>query len=259
MTERRAIRPEVDSFQGLWQGGYFEGNPLDPLSRSSYGPIGYMSVLHVTYLCCIRPYLNTGTVALEIAPGRGAWTKALLPARELWCLDALSAEHNHFWDYIGPQQHVIYHQVEDFVCAVLPDNHFNYAFSFGCFCHIPFASAVQYMENLYQKLTTGAHAFILISDYRKYNRALDEWARLSISRGLGGRRGLPSKVLWQMTGDRNRFPRRKADLDDLPRPGRWYDLGTDRFCDSLREIGYVVLDQDMGVNHRDPMVHVTKR
>ena len=54
---------ELEQFQTLWKGGYHEGDPLEPMARSGYGPYGYMSVLHATYLCCIRPHVNENTLA----------------------------------------------------------------------------------------------------------------------------------------------------------------------------------------------------
>ena len=88
--------PEVDSFKGLWPGGYFEGDPLDRHARSHYGAIdvrngyveqpgglvaqqlGYVSVLYAVYLLTIRNRLPPAATVLEIGPGRGGWTKALL-------------------------------------------------------------------------------------------------------------------------------------------------------------------------------------
>ncbi|HYP50014.1 MAG TPA: hypothetical protein VEQ34_03675, partial [Pyrinomonadaceae bacterium] len=92
------LKTEIAAFDGIWQGGYYEGDPLEPVARSNYGQIGYMSILHATYLRCIKPYIKPETAALEIGAGRGAWTRCLLPAREVWCLDALPAEYNRFWE-----------------------------------------------------------------------------------------------------------------------------------------------------------------
>ena len=67
----------MKSFSNIWDGGYFEGDSLDPISASSYGVFGYTSMLNVIYQACIKPYVNRSTVALEIGPGRGAFTKAI--------------------------------------------------------------------------------------------------------------------------------------------------------------------------------------
>ena len=78
------LKKELASFEGVWRGGYYEGDPLEPLSRSGYGQIGYISVVRATYLRCIKPYVNSETVAIEIGAGRGAWTRSMLTAKEVW-------------------------------------------------------------------------------------------------------------------------------------------------------------------------------
>jgi len=65
------LKAELDSFQNHWEGGYFEGDPLDPMARSGYRQLGFISTLRATYLRCIKPYINGHTVSLEIGPGRG--------------------------------------------------------------------------------------------------------------------------------------------------------------------------------------------
>src|SRR5437879_5681296 len=99
---------EIEGFQNLWHRGYLEGDPLDPMAPSGYGPFGYLSSLHATYLCCIKPYVTSDTRVLEIGPGRGGWTKCFVErrAKEVWALDALSAEKNGFWEYVGHHQSV---------------------------------------------------------------------------------------------------------------------------------------------------------
>jgi hypothetical protein len=47
--------------------------------------------------------------------------------------------------------------------------------------------------------------------------------------------------------------------DPEPAPGRWYHAGTDRTCGMLEACGYRVLDRDVQVSHRDPVIHFTKQ
>jgi hypothetical protein len=266
---RIAVDKRIASFQNVWKGGYFEGDPLDPMGRSSYGSLGYMSVLHATYLCCIKPYVKPDSVVLEIGPGRGAWTKTMLAAREVWCLDALSAEHNRFWEYVGSAPHVHYHQVSDFSCADLPDDHFTYLFSFGALCHVPFSGITEYARNLWPKLKSGCEAFIMVADYDKHNHAISEFEPYSAWRVCDLiRPGRPLKAaIWhravpyfQKTALRHQenFRLEPPDKDDLPRPTRWFNAGTERTCALLREVGYEVADPDVGVLHRDPVIHFRK-
>ena len=263
------VDDRVASFQHVWKGGFYEGDPLDPMGLSTYGSLGFMSVLHATYLCCIKPYVTPVSVVLEIGPGRGAWTRTLLKAREVWCLDALSAEHNQFWEYVGPAPHVRYHQVTDFSCSGLPNDHFDYVFSFGTLCHIPFSGITEYVRNLWPKLRSGCEGFIMVADYAKYNRAVSNFKPYSAWRVcdlIRPRRRLKA-AFWRRAVPyvertalryQDNFRLRPPDKDDTPVPARWYDAGTERTCALLTSVGYEVVDPDVGVLHRDPVIHFRK-
>lgn len=254
------LKKQIGSFKGLWKGGYYEGNPLDPLARSTYNQIGYMSVLHATYLRCIKPYVKPDTVALEIGAGRGAWTKTLLTAKEIWALDALPADYNQFWDYVGEQPHLRYIQVEDFSCSMLPENYFNYLFSFGCLCHVSFEGIEAYAKNIFPKLKSGSNCFWLVADYDKYNRAVGNLDNLSVYPAVApvGRRYAPIKKVfdWLMSVDKPELI--APDADDEPRSGRWYHAGIDRTCKMLEKYGYEIVDKDVETSLRDPIIHFLK-
>jgi hypothetical protein len=263
VAETSRLAREVESFRGtwkgrpLWQGGYLEGDPLDPMGQSSYGAGGFMSVIHATYLAAIRPYVGGDTIALEIGPGRGAWTRCLLPAREVWTVDVLPAEHNGFWDYVGRHDHVRYVQVDDFSCDALPDDHFTYLFSFGCLCHVSFEGIAAYLENLRPKLRPGAECFLMVADYEKATRAADQSASILASRTAPmGKRGDLVRAAWKLSRrDRLPWSTMGQDADSEPRPGRWYDAGATRVAELLERLGYQVKDRDMCLTHRDPVIH----
>lgn len=234
------------------------------MSDSGYGTLSFMSVLHVTYLRCIRPYVKPETVALEIGPGKGAWTKALLDSKEVWVLDALPPEHNQFFEYLGNPQNVKYFQVKDLKCEMLPDDFFTYMFSFGCLCHVSFEGITQYAANLYPKLRKGSNCFWMVADYEKYNVAVSMQDSLSMLRFVvppSGRRYLPVKWLVRLLM-RKVFPKPwtplAADKDEEPRPGRWYNAGIERTCNMLIANGYEIVDPDVGTNLRDPIIHFVK-
>jgi hypothetical protein len=258
MSDR--LTDELESFRSIWHGGYCEGDPLDPMGSSGYGQLGYMSVLHVAYLACIRPYVTSETVALEIGPGRGAWTKTMLRAHEVWAIDALPEKHNGFFDYIGHWEHVRYLQVHDFELSEVPDNYFTFMFSFGTLCHVSFDGITRYANRAFEKMRSGSHCFWMVADYAKYNRAaanvadLSPWTRaLPASRRYASVRKLTSRAI-----ELSKVQSLQPDLDVMPSPGRWYDAGVERTCEMLEKVGWVVLDADVGVNHRDPVVHFVK-
>jgi hypothetical protein len=288
-STRGQFRQELESFRDIWHGGYFEGDPLDPLGPSSYGELGYMSVIHAIYLYCIRPYITPDVMALEIGPGRGAWTKTMLDAREVWCLDAKSREDNGIDIYLGFPKNLVYHQVTDFSCRELPDDTFDFLFSFGALCHISWDGIVEYTENLYSKLRRGATAFVMVADYDKANRLqpalrcydavrrvnaairLQQLLRIDrfVARRLGRRTPFWESLspatrlsIERLLGTRILRGPSVASMDKnedvRPRAGRWYHAGAERTTHLLRDIGYVVVNSDVGLSHRDPMIHFRK-
>ena len=46
--------------------------------------------------------------------------------------------------------------------------------------------------------------------------------------------------------------------DQTPRPGRWYHLGVDAACAHLTGLGLEIIERDMGLNVRDPLIHFRK-
>jgi hypothetical protein len=254
------MKYQIQYFENLWKDGYYEGDPLDPMAQSSYGQLNFMSVLHATYLRCIKPYVNSESISLEIGPGRGAWTKVLLPSKEIYALDAVSAEQNGFFEYIGQEKHVNYIQVSDFECNMLPENHFNYMFSFGCLCHVSFEGISQYAKNIYPKLKPGSNCFWLIADYKKYNQAINNLEYLSIWERVkefepGSKSNLIKPLLKLFKKFDQRLP---LQIPDESMPGRWFDAGIDKTCSMLEEVGYKVIDSDVGTVHRDPIIHFMK-
>ena len=253
------LAEEIASFEGLWKGGYYEGDPLDPLSRSTFGDYGYVSVLYATYLACIKPYITAETRALELGPGRGAWTKTMLSAKEVWTLDALSAEYNGFFEYLNYPLNVRYIQVNDFECRDLPDKHFDYMFSFGCLCHVSFEGITEYAKNLFPKLASGANCFWLVADKEKYSRFLKSEKRFDIWRALMPKRRRMTPVM-KLLEAFSSATRPSFVTDDVfaEGRGRWHGAGTDRTCEMLGAAGYKVVDRDIGVLPRDPIIHFMK-
>lgn len=262
MIEPR-LQSEVESFQGLWQGGFYAGDPADPVF-GQYGLHSFIGVSHAIFLLCIKPWVKDDTRVLEIGCGRGAWSRLMLNARELHCVDVLSAEHNGFWGYVGKHENVHYYEVSGFSLDMLPPGSIDYCFSYDVLCHVSFEGITRYAEACAEKMAQGAHGFWMVADYDKYNGFIDNIDKLNVARTLLPRRkrgwwsGLLKRVVRAMgTWIARRYALRPLDIaeDDELRPGRWYHAGTDRTCDMLRSKGFVVVDDDMGIDHRSPMIH----
>jgi len=252
-TVEQALSTELRSFQNLWHGGYFEGDPLHPLAGSTYAQLGFMSALHATYLRCIKPYVTPATVALELGPGRGAWTRCLLPARRIFALDALSAQHNGIFEFLGHPANLDYFQVSDFECNMLPQGQIDFMFSFGCLCHVSFDGITRYAERIYPKLRSGSNCFWMICDAGKYNSAyaqFDIWDAVARLVPVEARPVVAK--LKEMSSTVHRIP--PGQTEPLA-PGQFYVAGVDRTCKMLQSFGYEIIDPDVGTNLRDPIIH----
>jgi len=77
MKSAHELNAELDSFQGIWSGGFFEGNPADPVF-GLWGLTSFIGVSHAIWLACNKPHVTPTTTVLEIGCGRGAWTRCRL-------------------------------------------------------------------------------------------------------------------------------------------------------------------------------------
>ena len=118
----------------------------------------------------------------------------------------------------------------------------------------------KYAMNIYPKLKQGSNCFWMVADYDKYNSAISNLNDLSIWATLmpRSRRYLPLKWLFRYLMKKNMPQSIQADENDLPQAGRWYHAGIERTCSMLKEVGYQIVDPDVGTCHRDPVIHFTK-
>lgn len=145
-------------------------------------------------------------------------------------------------------------------------------FSFGTFCHICWERQQEYYRNIFPKMRVGATAMVMIADFDKFNAALSASRSLRICfqrfyknvvlsdlleiaqrfrDKLSGRQG------WQ--GHANFRPWTENDkTDPIARPGRWYHAGVERTCRFLESVGWEVVNPDVGLCPRDPIVHFRK-
>jgi phospholipid N-methyltransferase len=262
----------LSNFNNAWVGGFFEGNPLDPMGSSTYGIYGYNSILYTIYMACIRPHITSDTVVLEIGPGRGAWTKTFLErnCRKVYAVDAADPEHTHFWEYIGHDSRVDYIVVQDFRLAEVPDDSIDFFFSFGVFCHLKPEMCEEYIQSLGSKMRQGGHGFLMIADFDKYEQCRAAAERLSIGRFLASQKRkvwLPTKLAFRYTW---RYFRPKLDLEPVSKSRDrnlwnssgsgfgWYHWGVEQACKTLTNAGFAIIEPDVQVCPRDPVIHFKK-
>lgn len=174
-------------------------------------------------------------------------------------MDALSAEYNRFFEYLNHPKNVKYFQVADFSCRELPENYFNYMFSFGCLCHVSFDGITEYATNIFGKLQTGANCFWIIADKQKYGKFIGNAETFNIWTGLSPKRRhlAPLKYLFKtFSKTMQPFSLKSTDFGDSQ--GHWYDAGAVQTCEMLEEIGYRIIEKDVDLFPRDPMIHFIK-
>ena len=266
MDIERKLQAELESFQKIWKGGFYSGNPRNP-AFGLWGITAYIGVSHAIYLGCVRPYVDESTTVLEIGCGRGAWSKLMVHAKQFYCVDALSAEHNEFWQYVGASKSVTYFQAKDFSLENIPFDSIDFSFSYDALCHVSFEGITEYAKNLYPRLRHGGHAIWMVADYEKYNHFVDNQDDYSTLSGLRPRRSRPmitaiinaaSRRLVSWNGKRHNLHRQDLQENGAPTPGRWYNAGRVRTTAMLQGLGYKVIDDDMGFDHRSPIIHFKK-
>jgi hypothetical protein len=261
----------LGGFKRAFEGGYFEGDPLDPMASSTYGIYGYNSVLYTVYSGCIRPYITSDTTVLEIGPGRGAWSKTFVQrnCRKLYAVDVVDPEYAHFWDHVGREPRVEFIVAEDFSLPGVPDQSIDFLFSFGVFCHLKPEMCEEYLGAMYRKMKRGSRAFLMVADFDKYERCRAEADRVSIGRFLNEqtrRVWLPAKTAYSLAWQ---YFRPKMDLPPVSKDREknlwnadgnfgWYHWGLERACRAISGAGFTIVEPDVEVCPRDPVIHFVK-
>jgi len=122
----------------------------------------------------IRPRLLASRTLLEIGPGRGSWTKAVLdtfPDGTLYVIDRLPLEHmiRLRCPSAGDRLRFVQSNSNDY--SMFPNNLFDFAFSFGVFVHLPLREIKTLLTRLRPKMCHGGEIILHYSNWDK----LDKW------------------------------------------------------------------------------------
>jgi SAM-dependent methyltransferase len=223
---------EIQSFDGLWKGGF----------KTGYSKKRNQRMLE-NYL---KASVRIDDRLLEIGCGGGQWTKFLYPYVDtIICIDVLSAKHNNFWSYVGSlkSDKIRYWQVSDFSLSQIPDNSLDYVFSYDTFCHISYSGQREYLKNLQRKCKDNALLLIMYADPVKY---------------LGSEPENLEHIQADIPGpwiDNNVALIEAAlnDKDGKPSPGRWYWVGIKYFIELCEEYNYEILERDLDIDKTNPI------
>jgi phospholipid N-methyltransferase len=259
---------EVASFKNaaLWEGGFLDCDPLVSLSWSSYTTNGFISIYHAMYMAAIKPYLPQHGNVLEIGPGHGAWTKALINAgaSKVCALDVQSREFNGIDKWLGADSDKLdYHVVSDLLCNEVEDNSIDFFWSFGAFVHMSENVQKSYIDNIFRKMRIGAHGFIQYADIDIWNQVVSDPA-YKIHDLLANVLGDSSGALVREICERSDRVRSRDKVEELVKtwdvvaPGRYYYVGESWIKSAVEGAGFSVKDTNFLAGLRDPVIHFSK-
>jgi hypothetical protein len=153
--------------------GYRSGNILsripdlvrfkqEQLIGGSYRKLFYQAIL---------PHIKSDSMVLEIGPGRGSWTKAIikfLPNGQITTVDFQDVQ-----PWLKPEKYqgrLICIQVADNSFQAILENHFDFAFSIGVLCHHNQADIKEILVNTLSKMKRGGIALHHYSDWNKLEK-----------------------------------------------------------------------------------------
>tara|TARA_B000000557_G_C20811087_1_gene460143 strand:+ start:255 stop:983 length:729 start_codon:yes stop_codon:yes gene_type:complete len=234
--EKDKLDRELDQFQNIWHGGYFTG--YSP-KRNQKGLEEYL-----------RNNLD-GTTLLEIGCGGGQWTKFIYELnifKKIICIDALSAEHNKFWENLGDEakKTIQYIKVENFDLTEIDENSIDYVFSYDVFCHISYSGTESYLKNLYSKCKKKCKLLIMYADPEKYLISEPE-NRYHVIRYLP-----KNKFIYKFS---NKILINDAleDADANPIEPRWFWVGKRAFVNLCKKYDYSIIDKDINIDKTNPI------
>ncbi len=163
---------------------------------------------------------------LELGPGRGSWTRALLQQAPQGCVHTLDFQDVSEWlkpdDHRG---HLFCHHIHDNRFKEVPDSQFDFFFSFGVLCHNNRQQIQEVLESSLAKMKPGGLA---VHEY-------GEWDKLQ---AYG----------WQKGG----VP---AEFAKLPDDQIWWPRNTAGQMAALaQQAGWEVLSPDLGLLQRDGVI-----
>lgn len=206
--------------------GYSSGNiladPPDPVTQKENTVIGgrYRDV----FMSLIAPHLTPGSRILELGPGKGSWTTAMLEQGPDCQIHTIDYQDLGRWINIPALNgRLVHHQVEEgHSFAPVPKKSFDFFFAWGVLCHWAQADIESILAGALTCMKPGGRAVIQYAAWEKLDAY--GWERGGIPLSF---RDMDDKDMW--------WPRNSVE-----------DMA--RLC---RNAGWSVLEADCGIVQRD--------
>jgi phospholipid N-methyltransferase len=151
----------------------------------------------------LAKYLRPDTRILELGPGRGSWSRAILSIvtnGELHTVDYVDVS-----KWLDPSKYggrLVCHQVLDNSFAEIPKNSFDVFWSFGVLCHNNIENIEAILVNARAKMKSGAVAIHQYGDWSKLDKY--GWERGRVPREF---RDKPDAEIWWPRNDQEQMSR----------------------------------------------------
>ena len=187
--------PTIDFLKKQFPHGYDSGviHSLLPCRRRRHQEKAIGGSYRGIYKKAIRPYLKEDSVALELGPGAGSWTRAILkciPRGKLYTLDFQDAA-----KWLRPDKYrerLECHQVEDNSFSCIDNDSIDYFWSFGVLCHNNVEHIEEIFANALPKMNPGGISCHQYGDWEKLEAF--GWERTNIP--LEFKNKPDSKIWW---------------------------------------------------------------
>ena len=178
----------------------------------------------------IRPYLNSNSNVMELGPGNGAWSRAILkhiPNGSLATIDYQDVS-----DWLAPDQfdgRLNCHQVSDNSFSCIADNSIDFFWSMGVLCHNNQNHIYEILRHSLDKMKVGAMACHQYSDWEKLSQ-------------FGWERGGVPTEFQELEDDEIWWPRNsQSEMKEIAESAGWQ-----------------VVSADLDLVQRDSMILLTK-
>jgi len=151
----------------------------------------------------LAPYLKADSRVLELGPGRGSWSRAILSLitkGELHTVDYVDVS-----KWLEPSKYhgrLICRQVADNSFSELSDQFFDVFWSFGVLCHNNIENIEEILANAKSKMKPGAIAIHQYGDWNKLDKY--GWEKGRVPRAF---REKPDEDIWWPRNDQDKMSR----------------------------------------------------
>jgi phospholipid N-methyltransferase len=224
--------PSLEWLKTTFTYGFDSGNveSLIPNNRRRYQERKCGGSYREVFRRAVLPHLRRESTVLELGPGQGSWSRAILnhiPEGTLSTADYVDLD-----GVLRPEKYggrLLVHSVSDNSFASFPDEHFDFFFSFGVLCHNPASSILEILANALGKVKIGGTAVHQHGDWDKLDAF--GWARAEVPEQF---KELPDEEIW--------WPRNTSA----------------RMAELAREAGWTVVVEDLGLLKRDGLIYLRR-